>query len=64
MRHGDWKLVRMGQRLRTGNAKWELYDLSQDASEETNLAATQPERLADLITVWEKLNSQMSAPLF
>jgi len=64
LRHGDWKLVRMGKRTTTGNAMWELYDLSNDISEEDNLAAAHPDRLAELIKIWEKLNGEMSEPLF
>jgi arylsulfatase A-like enzyme len=64
LRHGDWKLVRMGKRLGPGNAKWELYDLSKDISEKTNLAETHPERLAELVSIWEKWNGEMREPLF
>ena len=64
LRHGDWKLVRMGGRKAVGKARWELYDLSKDLSEETNLAKSNPERLAELVALWEKMNGEMSEPLF
>ena len=64
LRHGDWKLVRMGKRFQPGNAQWELYDLSKDISEETNLAKSKPERLTKLVEMWEKMNGEMSEPLF
>ena len=64
LRHGDWKLVRLGKRLVAGKAKWELYDLSKDLSETNNLAATEPERLAELVKIWGKRNAKMSKPLF
>jgi arylsulfatase B len=64
LRHGDWKLVRMGGKFAPGKAKWELYDLSKDLSEENNLAADEPGRLAKLVKLWEKHNSEMSEPLF
>jgi len=64
LRHGNWKLVRMGRRLNPGKAEWELYDLSNDMSEATNLAGTDPKRLAELQAIWEKMNSEMSDPLF
>jgi arylsulfatase A-like enzyme len=64
LRHGDWKLVRMGGRKGPGNAKWELYDLSKDLSEETNLAKSKPERLTELVELWEKMNGEMVEPLF
>lgn len=47
-----------------GKAKWELYDLSNDISETTNLAEANPERVTELLTIWEKMNSEMSDPLF
>jgi arylsulfatase A-like enzyme len=64
LRHGNWKLVRLGKRLGVGKAKWELYDLSKDLSETNDLAATEPERLAELVKIWEKRNAKMSKPLF
>lgn len=64
LRHGDWKLVRMGKTFESGNAKWELYDLSKDISEEKNLATSHPERLTELVELWEKMNGEMSEPLF
>lgn len=64
LRHGDWKLVRMGGRKNVGNAKWELYDLSNDLSEENNLAKKNPERLAELVEIWETMNGEMQNPMF
>ena len=64
LRHGDWKLVRMGKRLTAGKSRWELYDLSKDIAEENNLAAAHPDRVAELVKIWEKLNGEMSDPLF
>ena len=64
LRHGDWKLVRMGGRRTVGNANWELYDLSNDLSEENNLAKKNPERLTELVAIWEKMNGEMQEPMF
>ncbi|TWT81341.1 Arylsulfatase [Planctomycetes bacterium CA13] len=64
IRHGDWKLVRMGKRFEPGKAKWELYDLSKDISEEINLAKSHPERLVELVKLWEQMNGEMVEPLF
>ena len=64
LRHGDWKIVRMGKRNEFGKSKWELYDLSKDISEENNLAQSNPERLKELIRIWETMNDEMSEPLF
>jgi arylsulfatase A-like enzyme len=57
-------LLSMGKRFESGNAKWELYDLSKDISEENNLATSHPERLTELVELWEKMNGEMSEPLF
>ena len=64
LRHGDLKLVRMGGRKAVGNAKWELYDLSKDISEERNLAKANPEHLSELVALWKKMNAEMQEPLF
>jgi hypothetical protein len=50
--------------IHPGNAKWELYDLSKDIYEENDLATASPDQLAELIKIWEKLNGEMSEPLF
>lgn len=52
-RKGDMKVVRQ-----TGTA-WELYDLSKDISETTNIAETEPALLKQLVTDWEQVNAQM-----
>ena len=64
LRHGDWKLVRMGGRKAPGKARWELYDLSNDLSEQTDLAESHPERLAELLNLWQEMNGDMSEPSF
>ena len=64
LRHADWKAVRMGGRKAQGRAQWELYDLSKDLSEENNVAKAHPERFAELVSIWEKMNGEMSEPLF
>lgn len=58
---GDWKLVK--QKVRPQDAKsglwrfstqeWELYDLSKDRTEINNLAASHPEKLAEMIAKYE-----------
>jgi len=64
LRHGDWKLVRMGRKIRPKSAQWELYDLLKDRSEEKNLASSKPELLTELVEIWEQMNAEMSTPLF
>jgi arylsulfatase len=48
VRVGDWKLVRMGR-----NGAWELYNLKTDRTELHDLAATEPDRAAELAAKWE-----------
>lgn len=64
LRHGDWKLVRMGGRTTAGNAEWELYDLARDLAEQNNLASSSPDQLAELVERWEQMNDEMIDPLF
>lgn len=64
LRHGNLKLVRMGERKEVGQAKWELYDLSKDLSEETDLAQSNRKKLTELIALWEQLNGEMREPMF
>ena len=55
MRHGDWKIVREGGRPQART--WQLFNLAQDISEQTDLGAQQPERMAGLIAQWEQWNA-------
>jgi arylsulfatase A-like enzyme len=57
LRHGDWKLIREG-------GDWQLYDLTRDASETTNLAAQNAARVAELSAQWDKWNSEQIEPLW
>jgi arylsulfatase len=48
IRVGDWKLVA------AKNDPWELYDLAQDRSETTNLAASHPDKVREFETLWQQ----------
>jgi arylsulfatase len=48
VRAGDWKLVAKGPA-----SEWELYNITQDRSEQHNLAADEPERVDQLRKLWE-----------
>ena len=50
---GDWKLVQTNV-AQTEKTITELYDLSKDLSETTNLAATNPEKTAELLKLINK----------
>ncbi len=61
LRQGRWKLVRTSGKA---DANWELYDLSADMSERTNLAASEIGHVDRLRQAWEQIDSQMAAPLW
>ncbi|MEX2170798.1 MAG: arylsulfatase [Pirellulales bacterium] len=48
VRAGDWKLVAKGK-----SGPWELYEISTDRSEMNDLAATHPEKVAELTAAWD-----------
>ncbi len=52
---GDWKLVGTAISVPKGlkENKWELYNLSQDRVELNDLAATHPEKVKELSTLWK-----------
>jgi arylsulfatase B len=60
IRVGDWKLLR-NPRDGTG-AEWQLYDLSKDTVEQTDLSQRQPEMKKQLLARWEQWNSEMIEP--
>ncbi len=47
VRAGNWKLVKLG------NAEWELYDLDKDRTELNNLASKYPQKVKQMIELWE-----------
>jgi arylsulfatase len=52
--NGNWKLV-----MKTNGSEWELYDLSKDANEHNNLAASNPDKLNEMKTAWENWYDSM-----
>ncbi len=57
IRVGDWKLLKNPGRNRS--ADWQLYNLSKDISEESDLAKSMPEKVVKLREIWEKWNGEM-----
>jgi len=52
IRQGDWKALHLPAPHGTGT--WQLYDLSADPGEIDDLAAAHPEKLAELIELWDR----------
>jgi arylsulfatase len=52
-RTGNWKIAALT------NGPWELFNLTIDRTESTNLAEEHPERLAGMIDQWEKFHSRI-----
>lgn len=53
LRRGDWKYYRDAQ------GRDHLYDLSDDAREQADLAADRPELLAELKAAWERIDHEL-----
>ena len=52
LRQGDWKI--RWQWKSFGKEDWELFNLADDPAERFDLAAAQPDRLSQLLTVWDE----------
>jgi arylsulfatase len=51
VRSGNWKLVSKWSEPEDG--RWELYNLEQDRSELSDLAAEMPDKVAELVGMWD-----------
>lgn len=58
-RVGDWKIIRA-----TAGDDVELYNLVQDPTEKTNLAAAHPEKLKEMQAIHAEWNKTLMAPLW
>jgi len=54
LRHGDWKITTIEE-----DGPWELYDLSTDRGETHNLASENPEKLKELVALWEEQKAEI-----
>jgi len=50
-RQGDWKLISMYDA--EGPKDWELFNLKQDPAEANDLSSENPEKLAEMVSLWE-----------
>ena len=64
IRAGRWKLVDARDFQRKTQTGWQLYDLESDPGETQDLAASQPQRVAELSTAWDEWNRQNISPLW
>jgi arylsulfatase len=51
LRQGDWKIRWQWKPFGTEN--WELFNLADDPAERINLATGQPDRLSELLGLWD-----------
>lgn len=58
VRHGDWKLVVS----KGGSGTPELYNLKDDIGEAKDLAAEQPEKVAELQKLWDAWSKEQAEP--
>jgi arylsulfatase A-like enzyme len=52
IRQGDWKALYLPAPY--GPGAWQLYDLSRDPGEIHDLAAAEPDKLAELLALWDR----------
>ena len=61
--HGDYKALRLGAWLAStgveGAGEWQLYDLKKDPSELHDLAATEPDRLAEMMAKYAEYSESV-----
>jgi arylsulfatase len=69
LRKGDWKAVYLPKteaaypRDGVGEGKWQLFNLATDPAESKDLAASQPEKLAELVGEWDRYAAQKGVAL-
>jgi arylsulfatase A-like enzyme len=64
IRQGNWKLVDWRDFERKTQSGWQLFDLSKDIGEQTNLADQHPDKVAQLAKAWDAWNAKNVAPLW
>lgn len=66
IRRGDWKLVKpdLDPKAQFGTIAKQpmLFNLAQDIGEQTDLAAKHPEKVQELLALWQKWNAELAHP--
>ena len=62
IRKGNWKLVDARDMAAKTQSGWQLYDLNADIGEKQNLAASHPDKVAELSAAWDTWNASNVAP--
>ena len=62
LRQGNWKLVNMRGNLQ--QPRWELYHLSEDLAETTDLAKQNAAKRRELEDLWQQINGEMKEAIF
>ncbi|WVF67032.1 hypothetical protein IAT40_001775 [Kwoniella sp. CBS 6097] len=58
LRKGQWKIVFIPLGDATGTGQWQLYDLAADQGETIDLATCYPERLQEMIGLWNQYQAE------
>lgn len=64
IRKGNWKLVDARDFEAKTQSGWQLYNLSKDIGEKNDLAAANPQLVAELSAAWATWNARNIAPLW
>ncbi len=55
VRAGDWKLIQNAKSAKASSGKYQLYNLTNDIGEKNDLAASKPDKLAELKAMLQRL---------
>ncbi|MCK5573357.1 MAG: hypothetical protein KAJ12_11385, partial [Bacteroidetes bacterium] len=53
---GEWKILWMPKPF--GSGEWELFDLSKDPGETSDLSKIYPEKREEMVALWEKYKKE------
>ena len=62
IRQGDWKLVWLNEPW--GKNDWALFNVAEDIAEQNDLSASMPEKLQEMVVLWEEYVKQHDVFVF